>query len=192
MVLVNRPDIPITDIKQYLKCFDTNQPATLTVYARQPVPGTNDTYTFDGITPNVGHSFISITQNGITRVFGFYPSSPTSYKEDAPGMWGDNSRTSYTGSASTQINGGNLWSLLQYVYSLEGKDYILSTFNCTDFAIRAAHAAGVDLPDTYGIWGGLGGGSSPGNLGNDLNTKPLPSGVQRGGGGLSPTNKGDC
>lgn len=91
-----------------------------------------------------------------------------------------------------QINGGNLWSLLQYVYSLEGKDYILSTFNCTDFAIRAAHAAGIDLLDTYSQWGGISGGSSPGALGNNLNTKPLPSGVHRGGGGSSPANKGGC
>jgi hypothetical protein len=192
MILVERPDNPVTDIRQYLKCFDTNQPATLTVYARQPVLGTNDTYTFHGIKPDVGHAFISITQNGTTRVFGFYPTSPISFMIDAPGMWGDNSQIPYTGSASARINAGNLWSLMQYIYSLEGKDYKLATFNCTDFAINAAQAAGINLPDTWGRWGGISGGSNPGDLGNDLNTKPLPSEVQKGGSGLSPTNKGGC
>ena len=191
-ILVNRPDVPVTNIKQYLKCFDTNQPATLTVYARQPVPGTNDTYAFHDGKPGVGHAFISINQNGITRVLGFYPTSPVSFMVDALGMWGDNSQTSYTGSASIKINGGNLYSLLQYIYSLEGKDYKLSTFNCTDFAINAAHAAGVNLPNTWGRWGGVSGGSNPGDLGNDLNTKPLPSEAQKGGSGLSPANKGGC
>ena len=192
MVLVNRPDLPVTNIKQYLKCFDTNQPATLTVYARQPVQGTNDTYAFHNLKPDVGHSFISITQNGITRVMGFYPTSPLSIFVTATGIFGDNSQTAYTAKASMLINGGNLYSLLQYIYSTDGKNYDLQTYNCTDFAIQAAHAAGVDLPDTWGRWGGIGGGSNPGSLGNDLIEKPLPATVEKGGAGTSPSNKGTC
>lgn len=192
MVLVNRPDVPVTNIKQYLKCFDTNQPATLTVYARQPVQGTNDTYAFRNLKPDVGHSFISITQNGITRVMGFYPTSPLSIFVTATGIFGDNSQTAYTAKASMLINGGNLYSLLQYIYSTDGKNYDLQTYNCIDFAIQAAHAAGVDLPDTWGRWGGIGGGSNPGSLGNDLIEKPLPATVEKGGAGTSPSNKGTC
>lgn len=193
MILVEGPDVPVTDIRQYLRCFDVNQPATLTVYARQPVPGTNDTYAFHGVNkPDVGHTFISISQNGITRVVGFYPISPISIFVTEPGIFGDNSQTPYTVSASKQINGGNLYSLLHYIYSADGKKYDLQKYNCTDFAIQAAHAAGIDLPDTWGRWGGIGGGSNPGSLGNDLNNNSLPAGMQKGGTSNSPSNKGTC
>ena len=188
-VLVVPPDIPVTDIKQYLKCFDTNQPATLTVYARQPSPGTTDTWSING---GVGHSFISISQNGITRVFGFYPTSKVAIASDSPGIFGDNSQTAYTVSISKQIFGGNLYSLLQYTYVKANATYSLPIYNCTDFAIGAAAAAGLNLPDTWGQWGVISGGSNPGNFGQDINTMPLPAGTQRGGGGISPANTGRC
>jgi hypothetical protein len=100
--------------------------------------------------PDVGHTFISISQNGITRVFGFYPTSPISIFVIGPGIFGDNSQTPYTVNISKQINSGNLYSLLNYIYSLYGKDYDLQKYNCTDFAIQTAHAAGIELPDTWG------------------------------------------
>jgi len=188
-VLVVPPDIPVTDIKQYLKCFNTNQPATLTVYTRQPTPGTSDTWSING---GVGHAFVSISQNGITRVFGFYPTSKTAIISDSPGVFGDNSQTTYTVSISKQIFGGDLYSLLQYTYAKANASYKLPLYNCTDFAIGAAAAAGLNLPDTWGQWGGISGGSNPGNLGQDISTMPLPAGAQRGGSGISPANTGGC
>jgi|GEM_PF-5994377 len=189
MVLVVPPDIPVTDIKQYLKCFNTNQPATLTVYTRQPTPGTSDTWSING---GVGHAFVSISQNGITRVFGFYPTSKAAIISDSPGVFGDNSQTTYTVSISKQIFGGDLYSLLQYTYAKANAIYKLPLYNCTDFAIGAAAAAGLNLPDTWGQWGGISGGSNPGNLGKDISTMPLPAGAQRGGSVISPANTGGC
>lgn len=46
---------PVSDIRQFLKCFTTTQGATFTVYVRQPVPGTSDTWSVKG---GVGHTFI--------------------------------------------------------------------------------------------------------------------------------------
>ena len=45
--------------------------------------------------------------------------------------------------------------------------YNLNTHNCTDAGINAGSAAGVAVPDTSGSWVG-GGGSNPGDLGEDL------------------------
>jgi hypothetical protein len=45
--------------------------------------------------------------------------------------------------------------------------YNVNTRNCTDAAIEAGAAAGVAVPDTQGTWLG-GGGSNPGDLGEDL------------------------
>lgn len=189
-VVVVAPDKPVNNIQQFLKCFVTNQNATLTVYARQPVPGSNDTWSLSG---GVGHTFISISQNGITRVFGFYPTSGVSIIHNATGMFGDNSQTPYTTSITTTITGSNLNNLLQYTYANSNNTYDLNNYNCTDFGIGAAAAAGLHLPDTYGVWGaGYGGGSNPGNLGHDMSTMPLPRGAQRGSAGTSPSNNGGC
>ena len=189
-VLVVAPDKPVNNIQQFLKCFTANQSATLTVYARQPVPGSNATWSLNG---GVGHTFISISQNGITRVFGFYPTSGVSIIRNAMGMFGDNSQTPYTVSITTTITGTNLNNLLQYTYANSSSTYDLNNYNCTDFGIGAAAAAGLHLPDTYGVWGaGYGGGSNPGNLGQDMSTMSLPPGAQRGPAGTSPSNNGGC
>ncbi|RZK39161.1 MAG: hypothetical protein EOO61_07410 [Hymenobacter sp.] len=189
-VLVIPPDIPVNNIRQFLKCFSTSQSATFTVYVRQPVQGTDDTWSLKG---GVGHTFISITQNGITRVFGFYPTSRTAIINNSIGIFGDNSQTRYTISVTTTISGSQLNNLLQYTYNNENSTYDLDNYNCTDFGIGAAASVGVPLPDRFGIWvNGYGGGSNPGCLGYDLSTKPLPAGVQSGSAGISPLNSGGC
>ncbi|MGI4885769.1 MAG: hypothetical protein ACRYFR_12495 [Janthinobacterium lividum] len=189
-VLVIPPDKPVNNIRQYLKCFTASQSATFTVYARQPRSGRPDTWA--GFPPNVGHTFISITQGGITRVLGFYPTSNVAPIQDAAGIIGDNSQASYSISITTTISPANLNSLLTYIYSHSGDTYSLSDYNCTDFGIGAAAAAGLNLPDTYGTWGGVSGGNNPGNLGQDMRTVPLPAGATRTLSGTAPANAGGC
>jgi hypothetical protein len=46
--------------------------------------------------------------------------------------------------------------------------YDLNTHNCVDAAIQAAAACGISLPDTYQAWPLGGGGSNPGDFGEDL------------------------
>ena len=59
-------------MSSYLYCFNLNSGAVFTIYADQPTP--NSSTAWSGITtPDVGHTFISIKQNGITRVLRFYP-----------------------------------------------------------------------------------------------------------------------
>lgn len=190
-VLVRMPDKPIV-IRPFLRCFDASQGASLTIYARQPVPGTAETWDGNITTHDVGHTFISITQNGITRTFGFYPISEKAIFDAGPSIFGDNSQTPYSVSISTQLSPASLNSLLTYIYSKDNATYNLGVYNCTDFGIEAAGVAGLTLPRTYGSWG-LGGGRTPGTLGQDMRTLSLPAGTTRNlSGGTSPANAGGC
>ena len=189
------PGNPVTNLQNFLKCFDTSKGATMTVYVRQPVPGTADTYKIaPNGKPDVGHTFLSITQNGITRVLGFYPTSSVAILFDSPGVMGDNSQTPYTTSITIPLSVSGLSNVLGYIYLNSGVTYSLNNFNCTNFAIGAAAAGGLVLPSTPGQWGGglVGGGLNPGNLGQDISTMPLPPGAQRSTAGTSPSNNGGC
>lgn len=188
-VLVIPPDIPVNNIQQYLKCFTGNQGATFTVYAEQPRPGRADTWA--GFPPRVGHTFISISQNGITRVFGFYPSSSVALVDDAVGVIGDDSRHPYSVKVTTTISPAQLANLLTYINSNSGATYSLSEYNCTNFGIGASGATGLMLPNTYGDWG-MSGGSTPGTLGQDMRTMPLPAGTTRALSGTAPANACGC
>ncbi len=62
---------------------------------------------------------------------------------------------------------------LEYCEALDDTPgtYNLNTHNCTDGGINAGVAAGVSVSDTAGVWPG-GGGSNPGDLGEDLRVLP--------------------
>lgn len=190
-VLVASPDKPVQDVREYLKCITASQGATFTVYARQPRPGTTDTWAGTLRNPDVGHTFISITQNGITRVLGFYPTSEKAIVDDGPSIMGDNSQEAYSVSITTTLSPAQLASLLAYINAHSSDTYSLNNYNCTDFGIGAAGTVGLSLPDTYGSWG-IGGGSTPGTLGQDMRTMPLPAGATRTLSGTSPANAGGC
>lgn len=190
-VLVIPPDTPVNNIQEYLKCFTASQSATFTVYAEQPRPGKPDTWAASTSGPKVGHTFISITQDGITRVLGFYPTSPKALIDDGPGIIGDDSHHAYSVSITTTLSPATLNSLLTYIYANSSNTYVLPDYNCTDFGIGAAGATGLTLPDTYGSWG-MSGGSTPGTLGQDMRTMSLPAGATRTLSGTAPNNAGGC
>ena len=190
-VVVVPPDKPINNIREFLKCFTTSQGATFTVYVKQPYPGRPDTWRGPIDDPDVGHTFISITQNGITRVLGFYPTSNKAIFDEGPGIMGDNSYHTYSESITIAISSDKLNNLLTYIYTNSSNTYNLPNYNCTDFGIGAAAAAGLTLPDTYGSWG-MGGGSTPGTLGQNMRVLPLPAGATRTFSGTAPSKAGGC
>lgn len=70
--------------------------------------------------------------------------------------------------------------------------YDLNTYNCTDFAIAIGNLAGLNLSDSYGSWPG-GGGSNPGQLGQNIRTMSLPTNARRQTTGAnSASNTGTC
>ncbi len=140
----------------------------------------------------VGHTFVAIQQGGVTRVFGFYPGSGVNpMNPSASSVLVDDSGHAYHVSIEITVNASQLTNVINTAIGYTGT-YNLNSYNCTDFGIGIAAAAGVTLPDTYGSWPG-GGGSNPGNLGQDLRSlTPLQSTSVNTTGGTAPSNSGTC
>ncbi|WP_139368892.1 hypothetical protein [Elizabethkingia anophelis] len=184
----------ITNIKDYLKCLNLSQGATVTLYVAQPTPNTTSTWSGSVTDPNVGHTFISITQGGITRFMGFYPSqgiSPFSSPPAAKGILINDQGHAFNVSITSNINASQLSNLVGYINSVSTATYNLNTFNCTNFGIDAAGKVGIFLPKTSGTWPG-GGGANPGNLGQDLRGLNNSSVQKNTSGGNAPKNSGSC
>ena len=181
------PNNPIPSITEYLDCFNANMPATVTIYVDQPIANSSATYSY-----TVGHAFIGISQSGNTSILGFYPidfSKPT--KKSDQSVLGDDSNHSFDVSISKAVSSSELAAILTYVKDYP-QTYHLDDFNCTDFAIAIGSLAGMSLQDTQGTWPG-GGGSNPGNLGQDIRNMTLSSDMTRDtAGGTSPSNVKNC
>lgn len=193
------PNIPITDIKTYMKCFNSLAAATLTIYVAQPTPGSRDAH--NGT--NVGHSFISISQqnaNGqtIIRTLGFYPNgSGNPITPTKPSILGDDGDHIYNVSYTINLSPGQFYGIYGFIMdyqSLNGGNYDLNTYNCTNFAHDIAGLAGLTLPYTTSSWP-LGGGMDPGDFGEDLlkyygnGSKPAQLNT---GGANAPIGSGSC
>jgi hypothetical protein len=181
------PKTPIESIEEYLDCIDRSLPATLTIYVDQALANTDNAYW--GRT--AGHCFVGITQNGNESIFGFHPKDGA--KEEGPNtsILGDDSGRSYDVSITIEISANNVSQALYYAHNYPNV-YDLSDFNCTDFAINMAAKGGITLPDTYKSWPS-GGGSCPGQLGQDIRKMTLPAGVTPNySGGDAPNNIKTC
>ena len=186
--------LKITNKELYLKCFDKNEPAELTLYSDQPKPNSDASYSG----ANVGHVWISISQtiNGIntTRTFGFYPNDivkPTMPK--GPSVLVNDSNHQYDVSVSFSISSQELRQIIDYVTNQTPNQYDLNDMNCTNFVVNSCNAAGINLPRNYGTWP-LGGGLNPGRFGQDLRILDLPNKVEIKDldGGSSLMNNGTC
>jgi hypothetical protein len=182
------PDFPIDNPKEYFKCLDLNSAATLTIYVDQPIANSSQVVSLSG---SVGHTFIGITQGNNTSIFGFYPEADKLPGESDAGKLGIDQNTPFDVSISSGITSTQLSGILNYIYN-RTTGYSLNDYNCTDFALGIATIAGLNLPDTYTSWG-IGGGSNPAALGQNIRSLSLNNGVTRNtSGGTSPANKKTC
>jgi hypothetical protein len=177
----------ITDVKKELKCFDQSSGAKLTIYADQSVNGSRQ------LTANIGHTFIGITQNDVTRNVGFYPESPNaSLLSSQTSQIHDNSTSTYDVSITIDISATQLKSIVSYIENYP-KSYDLNKFNCTDFGIQVMSLGGLALPKTEGSWGILFKGHNPNDLGEDMRKLSLPQGATRDlKTGKAPVKTGSC
>ncbi|PWK20938.1 hypothetical protein [Xanthomarina spongicola] len=193
----------IINITEYMNCFSgasTSSSFDLTIYVDQPMPNSDDTWVNDGtiFNPdiNVGHTFISIRMNDmgniVNQTFGFYPSdsvSPTS--PEINGVWVDDGGHGYDVSATMILNYSEFNTLKNQILSLGTPTYNLNTFNCTDAALQICNSSNMNLNDTAGSWIG-GGGSNPGNLGQDIRTIDSSSITVNTNGGNANSSEGAC
>lgn len=193
---------PITNMANYLSCFNTTQGAVLTIAADQPDAGDHDLFTLNG---GVGHSFITIKQGNKVRSLGFYPKSgaqsivPNTISPNpndfynVPGEFHNNENTSYDVSLSVPITASQLSNLINGTVNFANNNpvYNLSSLNCTDIAIVMFETnTTVNLPSCESpniLWDG----QTPGTLGEVLRDLPTPTGGTKDtNGGTSPQNNG--
>lgn len=192
-LLANPPGAKIKDIKAYLKCFDATKPATVAIYVDQPKDNTSDTWSGSPTDPNVGHTFVSISQGGITRTFGFYPNEGVNpfTSPQVNSTLVDDSEHKFSVGISIPVNATSLQAVLN-VSNNFSNTYNLNSYNCTDFGLTVATAAGLSWNSSAGSWPG-GGGHNPGNLGQDVRTKSFPANVAKNtSNGTAPKNTGTC
>ncbi len=187
------PGDKITNILDYLKCFNTSSNAIVNIYVDQPTTNSSNAWSVDGTNVDVGHTFISIEQNGKVRVFGFYPSIGVSpYSPSTTSVLVDDSNHHYDLKVTINVSGSRLNDVINYTNNYNSV-YNLNSFNCTDFALNVASRSGVSLPDNVGSWPG-GSGSNPGNLGQDIRASSSfgPNTTINRNGGTSISNTGSC
>jgi hypothetical protein len=156
--------------------FDDGKKAVayaLMIHVRQPVSGKRKVYVLN----NVGHTFITLIKynadsTNVSRSFGFYPkksfplaatplfpSSPSTFKDDALHSWDEVS--------GTFISRRSFNRILTTIKKYDHKKYQLSHTNCTDFGLEMAAEAGITITDTQGKWP-LGKGNNPACAGQSM------------------------
>jgi len=167
---------------------------TITIYVDQPGTGGDREmfeYGFGSFDP--GHAFIKLETedtNGVKNdiILGFYPDqTPGPDSLEIGGHISDDTpkevRHNYEVSKIFEVTKENFIKAKDYIESIRSskKKYHVNDYNCADFVIQAAKAAGIDVPDTQATWtfrppfedtALTGHGSSPGNLGEDLRALP--------------------
>jgi RHS repeat-associated protein len=161
----------------------------MTIYVDQPGKGgDDDTWEYgDGGSlfgsGDTGHAFVKLEvsyEDGTTKsvAFGFYPKNKMAVvpgvKDETAGVLKDQgvdesgkpqhpAEVAY----SRELYADQFKSVMNFVSGNENSRFNLNTNNCTDFAMGAAKAGGIKMPDAKGTWPG-GGGNNPGVLGENL------------------------
>lgn len=187
--VLQAPLLPISNVDQYLSCFDEKKPGTITLYADQSFPGSDEPFTILG---KMGHVFLGLEQqingNVIRRAVGFHPASSVNpfNNTSAPSILGNDEGRTYDIKLTIQLTADQMQNVLGAIYQYQGT-YDLEKYNCVDFVLDVAQAGGKTLPRTSGWWI-FGQGRNPGSFGEDL--RKQSDAVSQTGTALS--NTGDC
>jgi hypothetical protein len=165
-----------TNYKRISNTFNDGKQAVayaLLFHVKQPISGKPKVFVFS----NTGHTFITLIKYNadstyVSCSFGFYPksekilfatpwdpSSESQFKNDVGHKWDE-----VVGKFISKRSFEKILTLTKKYGDLE---YHLSNNNCTDFCLKAATLAGLDIPDTKAKWP-LGYGSNPGTTGQSL------------------------
>ncbi len=197
-IMVNRGNNPIQNVHQYIQCFQNTTGATysISLLVDQPSPGKRASYS-SSPSINVGHVFVTFQQNNsgvITRrTMGLYPSGPvTPVTPSSPGSLNDDESHHYNIGIIFIVDGSQFISILNAFSYGNNVNYNLNSNNCTTWALSSLAAGGIDIATHQGSWP-FGHGDDPGDLGEDLRTLPLSTGMSRNTqGGYALSNIGSC
>lgn len=189
-------DKTAVNVNALMKCFgqnDNNASYKLTLFVEEPSPGSDD----QKVGKNVGHTFVGLTKivNGqeTTQYVGFYPINKSlTYPIESKIV--NNQQTEWTASVTFDLDAHAFDDAIYAAKINSGKDYHISQYNCTTYALDICDAAGLSLPKNSSEFPyGYGNGYSPGKLGYDLrNSGNVSNGVKNFSGGTTPNGKGPC
>jgi len=162
--------------KKIAETFDDGKTAVayaIIFHVKQPVRGKRQIFKL----ANTGHTFITLIKYNADSTyaaisFGFYPkkdnplsatpiipSTSSTFKDDSKHAWDE-----VLGKFISKRRFNKILALTQQYHNIT---YNLSKNNCTDFGLKAAALAGLDVWDTKGSWP-LGSGNNPGVTGQSL------------------------
>lgn len=142
------------DVKKYINCFGSvpDAGASYSISISSDIPVDSDpTALFDWSQQTPGHSYITLNKTSgastISQNIGFYPSSglkaTTGNATDS--KIADDAGHEFNARYTINISGTQFQSALSAVNLYSSFQYIISSFNCTDFALHVFNDAGGNL-----------------------------------------------
>jgi len=166
----------VIKVSHILETFnDGKQPMAyaMILHVKQPVRGKAKVHKLI----NTGHTFITLikfnTDSSYTALtFGFGPHkdnllSATPLVPSTSSKFTDDGGHEWDEVVGKFISRRRFQKILQLTKQYEGQSYNLSKNNCTDFGLKAAQLAGLEIRDTKGSWL-LGSGNNPGITGQSI------------------------
>ena len=172
----NKKTSKVTNYKYIMSTLDDGKKAVayaMLFHVKQPVPGKRKIFVWG----NTGHTFITLIKYNVDSTyssfsFGFYPNkqNPLSgtpvlpatasvFKDDTDHQWDE--------VLGKFISKRRFDKILQLVKQYDHLEYHLSNNNCTDFGLKAAQLAGININGTTGSWP-LGHGNNPAITGQSI------------------------
>jgi hypothetical protein len=166
----------IIKVNHIIETFHDGKPAlayAMILHVKQPVRGKAKVHKFI----NTGHTFITLikfnTDSSYTALtFGFGPHkdnllSATPLVPTSSSKFTDDGGHEWDEVVGKFISRRRFEKILQLTHQYDGLAYNLSSNNCTDFGLKAARLAGLEVRDTHGTWL-LGSGNNPGVTGESI------------------------
>ncbi len=167
---------PVTSYKYITSAFNDGKKAiayAMLFHVKQPVPGKRKIF----VGGNTGHTFITLIKYNADSTyssfsFGFYPKkrnplSATPLVPTASSVFKDDTDHKWDEIAGKFISKRRFEKILLLTKQYDNLEYHLSNNNCTDFGLKAAQLAGINVSETTGKWP-LGHGNNPAITGQSM------------------------
>ncbi|TSJ40269.1 hypothetical protein FO440_10925 [Mucilaginibacter corticis] len=142
-------------------------------HVKQPVPGKRKIFVWG----NTGHTFITLIKYNADSTyssfsFGFYPKkvnllSATPVEPETASVFKDDTNHQWDEVLGKFISKRRFEKILLLAKQYDHLEYHLSNNNCTDFGLKAAQLAGINIDGTTGSWP-LGHGNNPAITGQSI------------------------